>query len=80
MWLTFRYFIDFFRQATAKEHSESTLYEMERSLKKYYKHSAIMEQFSDVGSLLLLSSFAEELMELFNVVRVECAFQKTIFF
>lgn len=35
-------------------------------------------KFSDVGSLLLLSSFAEELMELLNVVRIECAFQKTI--
>lgn len=49
MALTFRHFIDFFHQATAKEHSESSLSAMKKSLKKYYKHSAIMEPFSSVS-------------------------------
>lgn len=49
MALTFRYFIDFFQQATAKEHTEDSLAAMSRSLKNYYKYSAIMEQFSAVS-------------------------------
>lgn len=49
MALTFRHFIDFFYQAISKEHTEDSLSQMIRSLKKYYKHSAIMGPFSAVS-------------------------------
>ncbi|KAI9309916.1 hypothetical protein BX666DRAFT_1819738, partial [Dichotomocladium elegans] len=45
-----RHFIDFFFQATAKEHSESTLTDMEESLRLYHKYSRIFERWSKVIS------------------------------
>lgn len=53
MALTFRHFIDFYWQATAKEHSESTLKDMDQSLMNYSKYSAIMEKYSKVGYWML---------------------------
>ena len=46
--LCIRHFIDFFKQATLKEHNEALLDQMMTSLKLYNEHSAYFENISKV--------------------------------
>ncbi|KAF7720936.1 hypothetical protein EC973_005760 [Apophysomyces ossiformis] len=50
--LCIRYFIDFFYHATAKEHTEASLNEMQKALNLYAYYSPIFENYSKMASYI----------------------------
>lgn len=50
-----RHFIDFYFNATCKEHTEETLAIMSQSLAEFHAHSAIFAPFSKVSYMEMLN-------------------------